>query len=115
ELVEKVNPTKVEVAVPELDAALVKETEGFVKKQVDAALKAGDLDFDPIFKAYLESHEEIDYKLANAVFSKVWKKAIRNLIAQGKRTDGRKIDEIRPIGAEVGILPRTHGSALFSR
>ena len=38
-----------------------------------------------------------------------------NVISQGKRPDGRKIDEIRPIECEVGLLPRTHGSGLFVR
>jgi len=39
----------------------------------------------------------------------------RELILQGIRPDGRKIDQVRPLGIEVGVLPRTHGSALFSR
>ncbi|RPI62636.1 MAG: polyribonucleotide nucleotidyltransferase, partial [Planctomycetaceae bacterium] len=39
----------------------------------------------------------------------------RQLILEGKRPDGRKIDEVRPLGIEVGVLPRTHGSALFNR
>jgi polyribonucleotide nucleotidyltransferase len=39
----------------------------------------------------------------------------RELILQGQRPDGRKIDQVRPLGMDVGILPRTHGSALFSR
>jgi len=43
-------------------------------------------------------------------------KAIRHLILdEGKRPDGRQIDEIRPLSAQVGVLPRVHGSALFSR
>jgi len=37
------------------------------------------------------------------------------ILNQGKRLDGRRFDEIRPITAEVGLLPRTHGSALFTR
>ncbi len=44
------------------------------------------------------------------------KEAVRGLILdQGKRLDGRGFEAVRPIGAEVGVLPRTHGSALFSR
>lgn len=46
----------------------------------------------------------------------VFKKTIREMILkEGKRPDGRKIDEIRPISAQVGVLPRTHGSAIFQR
>ncbi|TFH66295.1 MAG: polyribonucleotide nucleotidyltransferase, partial [Gemmatimonadales bacterium] len=37
------------------------------------------------------------------------------ILSQGERADGRKLDEIRPISCEIGILPRTHGSALFTR
>ncbi|OGC59992.1 polyribonucleotide nucleotidyltransferase, partial [candidate division WWE3 bacterium RIFCSPLOWO2_01_FULL_53_14] len=44
------------------------------------------------------------------------KEAVRELlIKDGKRTDGRKFDEVRPLHIRVGVLPRTHGSALFQR
>jgi len=43
------------------------------------------------------------------------KKVRQNVLEKGKRVDGRKIDEIRSIEIEVGILPRTHGSAMFKR
>jgi len=50
------------------------------------------------------------------VLDELKKKKMRELILQkGKRWDGRGIDEIRPISCEVAILPRTHGSALFTR
>ncbi len=39
----------------------------------------------------------------------------RMILVEGRRADGRALDEVRPISAEVGILPRTHGSALFTR
>jgi len=48
-------------------------------------------------------------------FYKAEGKVQRELILGGKRPDGRAVDEIRPLKIEVGILPRTHGSALFSR
>jgi polyribonucleotide nucleotidyltransferase len=50
------------------------------------------------------------------VLSEMQKKISRNLILkEGRRIDGRRFDEIRPITCEVGILPRPHGSALFTR
>ncbi len=59
---------------------------------------------------------EIDKKLITKAVEIVFYKAIReNTLKHGKRPDGRKIDEIRPISSEVSILPRTHGSALFQR
>src|SRR5204863_6335017 len=47
---------------------------------------------------------------------KVVKSEVRHLILdEGKRPDGRKLDEVRPITCEVGLLPRAHGSGLFTR
>lgn len=47
---------------------------------------------------------------------KLEKKVVREyIIKEGKRVDGRRLDEIRPLSAEVGILPRVHGSGLFQR
>ena len=48
-------------------------------------------------------------------FSKVEEEVVRRLILAGVRVDGRGPEDIRPITSEVAILPRTHGSALFSR
>ena len=48
-------------------------------------------------------------------FYKIEGKIQRELILTGTRPDGRRIDEVRPLGIEVGVLPRTHGSAMFSR
>ncbi len=50
------------------------------------------------------------------IFYQIQKKVVRDLIlSEKKRADGRRFDEIRPISIEVGMLPRTHGSALFTR
>ena len=57
--------------------------------------------------------EEPNFKGA---FEEVAEATVRKLIIeQGRRMDGRGLDELRPVSCEVGILPRTHGSALFSR
>jgi polyribonucleotide nucleotidyltransferase len=45
----------------------------------------------------------------------IQKEAVRGLLMQGKRLDGRSMDQVRPISSEVGVLPRAHGSAIFSR
>ena len=50
-----------------------------------------------------------------AILNELVKEEVRRLIADEKiRPDGRKPDEIRPLDSEVGILPRTHGSGLFT-
>ncbi len=57
-----------------------------------------------------------DKKKIAAAVDYIFKKTIREMIVlESKRPDGRKIKEIRKISAQVGILPRTHGSAIFSR
>ncbi len=48
-------------------------------------------------------------------FYYIQKEAVRSLVMAGKRLDGRGMDDVRPISSEVGLLPRAHGSALFSR
>ncbi len=62
--------------------------------------------------------EEDEDKIRNTkeIFYQIQKKLVRRLVLNDKkRVDGRTFNEIRPISAEVGILPRTHGSALFTR
>jgi polyribonucleotide nucleotidyltransferase len=48
-------------------------------------------------------------------FESVEKEVVRELLLQGKRPDGRKLDELRKITSEVAVMPRTHGSAIFTR
>src|SRR5438874_10604150 len=53
---------------------------------------------------------------AKAIFKELKEKVLRDeILEKGVRLDGRKFDEIRPIWSEVGVLPRTHGSAVFTR
>ena len=75
---------------------------------------------EKIENAYLEKYgeealEENKQGIGEAIY-KVEKKCVRELIYnEHKRVDGRGLDEIRPLSCEVGLLPRTHGSALFTR
>jgi polyribonucleotide nucleotidyltransferase len=60
--------------------------------------------------------EKVTENVLKEAFYYIQKEAVRGLIMQdNKRLDGRAFDEVRPITCEVGILPRAHGSALFSR
>ena len=73
---------------------------------------------EDIFNRIIEklSIEEVNLPLLKDVYDKICKEAVRNLIIKDKiRVDGRKLDEIRPISCETGVLPRVHGSALFTR
>jgi polyribonucleotide nucleotidyltransferase len=53
--------------------------------------------------------------MVKRIFDKIEGEIIRDLALKGKRLDGRSYDDVRPITCEVGILPRVHGSALFTR
>ncbi len=62
-----------------------------------------------------EQTEEKQADISESLY-KLEKKSVRKMILEEqKRPDGRKIDEIRPLSCEVGLLPRVHGSALFTR
>lgn len=64
---------------------------------------------------YGEEFDEKEMKLADVLY-KLEKTVVRHMaLEEHKRVDGRELDEIRPLAAEVDILPRTHGSAMFSR
>ena len=72
--------------------------------------------FEDLKKAVVDSFETTeDKKKADQAFEYMFKKEVRAMILSGKRPDGRKHNEIRELSAQVGLLPRTHGSALFSR
>ncbi len=63
--------------------------------------------FDELYPEKTAMIDECIYKLQ--------KKIVRNWLYEGKRVHGRGIDDIRPLAAEVGVLPRVHGSGLFTR
>jgi polyribonucleotide nucleotidyltransferase len=56
-----------------------------------------------------------DAVMINRVLDRIESEIVRKMILDGKRPDGRGTTDIRPISCEVGLLPRTHGSALFTR
>jgi polyribonucleotide nucleotidyltransferase len=63
-----------------------------------------------------EGEARFDAEKVKAAFKEVQAKVVRwNILDEGKRIDGRDLKTVRPIQSEVGILPRTHGSAVFTR
>ncbi|NLT14413.1 MAG: polyribonucleotide nucleotidyltransferase [Clostridiales bacterium] len=61
-----------------------------------------------------EEYPEINAQLEEITY-KIQKKVVKAWLLQGKRVDGRAMNEIRPLSAEVGVIPRVHGSGLFTR
>ena len=96
------------------DKAYAIATSGTMKHEREDAFNALEAEFATRF-----SEEELVEKapLIHKYFhDDVQKKAMRNMILdEGKRLDGRRTDEIRPIWCEVGYLPAAHGSAIFTR
>jgi polyribonucleotide nucleotidyltransferase len=110
--------------VPEKILSEAKKLAG--DRLVSALLTPGKLAREGAFKAVTDEvgqklvetfgAEEVTEFVLKDAFYYIQKETVRGLILdQSKRLDGRNFDQVRPIFCEVGILPRTHGSALFSR
>ncbi len=68
---------------------------------------------EEVFKNFEGNYKKADMELA---FESVKKEVVRKIVLdEGKRIDGRKSNEVRPVSVKIGVLPRTHGSALFTR
>ena len=111
-IVEEINQAKYKNIEKEISSSLKEAFLTPIKKDREKeAQKILDRMLEPIPE---ENEDEI--RETKEIFFQIQKKFIRDLIVnQGKRLDGRGFDEIRPISIEVGMLPRTHGSALFTR
>ena len=108
----------------ELDHDMFDEIFAFCEKDVMDALDTDDKNVrdakmvpikDAILEKFTEKYPELSGMMDELVY-KIQKKIVRRwLLVDKKRVDGRRMDQIRPLGSEVGILPRTHGSGLFTR
>ena len=106
EELEKDYTEKMKIAVQEIDKDTRDNNVAALTEEIENALaeKLGEEEF-----------EKRKQEIGEAVY-KLEKKCVRDMIFyEHKRVDGRAIDEIRPLSCEVGLLPRTHGSALFTR
>ncbi|MDD4715393.1 MAG: polyribonucleotide nucleotidyltransferase [Oscillospiraceae bacterium] len=63
---------------------------------------------------FIEKYPEMETYMEACMY-KLQKYIVKHWLLEGKRVDGRQMDEIRPLAAEVGVLPRVHGSGLFTR
>lgn len=119
----KIGKPKFEFQSMEISHEIMDDVEALVGEKVKVALDTDDKNvrdarMQPITDEVLETLSEKYPELADIigeVMYKLQKKIVRNWLYEGKRVDGRGIDEIRPLAAEVGLLPRVHGSGLFTR
>lgn len=127
ELAAKAGRPKREVAIPQVPEDVLAEAKAVAgEKIVPALLTKGKLARETAVKAVAEEvavkltekfgAEQIAEGVAKEAFYHVQKQAVRALLLDGEqRLDGRKLDEVRPLVSEVGMLPRAHGSAMFQR
>lgn len=107
----------------EVDHDMFDAIEAFSADRVKVALDTNDKTvrdarlapiIDDIHAEFDEKYPEQTAMIDECIY-KLQKKIVRAWLYEGKRVDGRGIDEIRPLAAEAGILPRVHGSGLFTR
>ena len=126
ELSEKLGIKKIEFTPPPFDEALFQEIKGKVGEALHDAMdttKCSKLDShhriralrDELVTGYPEDDPD-KRREAKRYFGVLEERLFRaDVLVEKRRQDGRPLDEVRPISCEVGLLPRTHGSAVFTR
>ena len=123
-VVAEIGKEKFEYQVIDVPAEMFEAIKDFAIEDVRRALDTDDKNvrdaaLQPIIAAVHEKFDEVypdDILKIDEAMYKLQKYVVRRwLIDDGKRVDGRGLDEIRPLAAEVGLLPRTHGSGMFTR
>ena len=123
-IVDEIGKPKFEYPSGELDHDMFDKIFAAVEKDVEFALDTDDKNVrdarmqpiqDRIVADYAEEYPDIEVILPELIY-KIQKKIVRRwLLVDKKRVDGRAMDQIRPLAAEVDVLPRVHGSGLFTR
>ncbi len=121
QLAAEVGQDKLQIGKQEIDIQLRQQVEKAAKSLIDEFItnyvkqESGGA-FDPLRESIAA---QFDVKAKNDVYQvieEMMDKTIRqNILKKSQRPDGRRLDEIRPLSAEVGVLPRVHGSAIFQR
>jgi polyribonucleotide nucleotidyltransferase len=126
EMYQKLGVTKRETAAPALDEEMTNDIAARITEDLRDALdtgKHGKLEsyakVDALKASVVEGYPEEDAdkrKMAKTIFDHLKEKVFReDILERRHRPDGRRFSEIRPISIDTGWLPRTHGSALFTR
>jgi len=124
EIVAEVGKPKFEYVSFEVSEDILEAVKNFAYKNIKESLLSEDKELrennisllrNEILKHFSEVYPGMESMISEAIY-KLERIIVRELILkEGKRVDGRKFDEIRPMTAEVGILPRVHGSGFFQR
>ncbi len=132
EIVKELAPKKKELPLASRDEALAMVVRNFSESKLEKALYAPGKNKTEFYEGvggvkneliehlkeqFKESHE-LDKKLneASVIFEEEIDRIVhRNILESDKRPDGRRLDQLRELSSEVGIIPHTHGSGLFNR
>ena len=123
-IVAEIGKPKFDYPSCEFDHEMFDKVFAFCEKDVMFALDTDDKNVrdarmnpirDAIIEKFLEEYPDIEARYEELIY-KIQKKIVRRwLINDKKRVDGRRMDEIRPLDAQIDLLPRTHGSGMFTR
>lgn len=124
EIIAEVGKPKFDYPSCELDHDMFDKIFDYCEKDVMEALDTDDKTvrdakmqpiMDDILEKFSEEYPDLPVVLPELIY-KIQKKIVRRwLLVDKKRVDGRRMDQIRPLASEVAVLPRTHGSGLFTR
>jgi len=124
EIIRAVGVEKADMPVTVIDQDILTQVEEVAKEKLETAIKVTEKharetaisDVKATTLAAYEDEDETVIKQVKSALESIVKDGVRRLITQEKvRPDGRKIDEIRPLASRVKLLPRAHGSGLFTR
>ncbi|MGG1759603.1 polyribonucleotide nucleotidyltransferase [Bacillus velezensis] len=125
EIVAAVGKEKTEIELYEIDEELSEKVKSLAEPDLLSAIQVHEKHAredainevkNAVVAKFEEEHDEDTIKKVKQTLSKLVKNEVRRLITEEKvRPDGRGVDQIRPLSSEVGLLPRTHGSGLFTR
>jgi polyribonucleotide nucleotidyltransferase len=124
EIISQFNPEKMEIILPEIPEGLLEKADQFSREKIRKAIQIADKKSrhnqltelrDETLQHLGEEFEEYQSVITEKLQA-IEKEEVRTMILkEDRRLDGRGMDAIREISCEIGILPRTHGSALFTR
>ncbi|WHH58985.1 polyribonucleotide nucleotidyltransferase [Petroclostridium sp. X23] len=124
DIVKEVGKPKFEYQSYQVDETLYNDVKEYAIDKVKQAIDTDDkktreenlrVVYDDVFEHFAEKYPDMQSQISETLY-KLQKYVVRRwILDEGKRVDGRGINDIRPLSAEVGILPRTHGTGLFSR
>lgn len=124
EIRNEIGKEKQEYQIFEPDSQIEEEVREFATEKIINAIQTKDkqerdenMDIvrQEVYDCFLEKYPESEKDIEEVIYD-ITKEEVRRLILEeGVRPDNRKIDEIRPITCDIGLLPRTHGSGLFTR